>query len=220
MNELIITYGIIVVTVLVSMAAFRNVSLYEKSLFSTYSILKEHEYHRTITSAFIHADIGHLLFNMFSFYAFSYSLEYFYGHHRTALIYLTGAVAGSLLSLVIHRKDPDYRAVGASGAVCGIIFASIFLLPGGSIIVFPLPIPIPAWAYAIIFILASIYGLDRNRGNIGHDAHLGGALSGIASAAIIDPASVTSQPVLLAAIVIPVVLFFVLKNRTGFLKGR
>jgi len=102
--------------------------------------------------------------------------------------------------------------------VCGIIFSSIFRLPGGSIIVFPIPLPIPAWLYAVIFILASIYGIGRNIGNIGHDAHLGGALAGIAAAYFILPVSVTARPILLAAIIVPVVIFFVLKDRVDFLR--
>lgn len=214
----LITFSIIAVTTIASFLAFQNSGIYERYLFSVEGILKKHEYHRTLTSAFIHADIGHLLFNMFSFYAFAADLETVYGPPAIALIFLSGALAGSLLSLVLHRKEPGYRALGASGAVCAIIFASIFLLPGGSIIVFPLPIPMPAWLYAIVFILASIYGIGRNTGNIGHDAHLGGAISGIAAAYLIFPVSVTGKPLLVAAIVIPVVLFFILKDKISFLR--
>ncbi|HOP62795.1 MAG TPA: rhomboid family intramembrane serine protease [Spirochaetota bacterium] len=213
-----VTLTLIAITVLISFSAFQNSFIYEKHHFSVHGILKRHEYHRAITSAFIHADMGHLIFNMFSFYAFAAGLERGYGPYAVAGIYLTGALAGSALSLLIHRKEPGYRAVGASGAVCGIIFSSIFLLPGGSIIVFPFPVPIPAWLYAVIFILASIYGIGRNIGNIGHDAHLGGALAGIAAAYFILPLSVTSRPLLLTAIIIPVVIFFVLKDRVDFLR--
>ncbi len=213
-----ITYSIIAAIGVLSFLAFQNRNIFEKYLFSVESILKKHEYHRIITSAFIHADFGHLLFNLFSFYAFAAGIETAYGSPALTIIFLAGAVAGSLLSLMLHRKEPAYRAVGASGAVCGVIFASIFLLPGGSIIIFPLPIPMPAWTYAILFILASIYGIGRNVGNIGHDAHLGGALAGVAAAYIIFPESVTGNPFLVAAIVIPVVLFFILKNKISFLK--
>lgn len=218
MNEPVITYGIIAVIIIASLMAFQNAHLFEKCLFSSYSILKEHDYHRVITSAFIHADAGHLIFNLVSFYAFSTGIEAVYGHSIVALIFTAGAAAGSLLSLLMHWKDSDYRAVGASGAVSAIIFASIFLLPGGSIIVFPLPVPMPAWTYAIVFILASIYGIGRNTGNIGHDAHLGGAISGIIMAGLIIPESVTSRPLLVAAITVPVILFFLLRNKVSFLR--
>lgn len=218
METNIITYSIIAFTAAASFLAFRNSLIFEKYLFSVDRILKKHEYHRTITSAFIHADFGHLLFNLFSFYAFASGLEIAFGSPAITLIFLSGAMAGSLLSLLLHRNEPAYRAVGASGAVCGVIFASIFLLPGGSIIIFPLPIPMPAWTYAILFILASIYGIGRNTGNIGHDAHLGGALAGVAAAYFILPESVTGNLFLAAAIVIPVVLFFILKNRIPFLR--
>ncbi len=218
MGANLITFSIIAVTTIASFMAFQNSGIYERYLFSVEGILKKHEYHRTVTSAFIHADIGHLLFNMFSFYAFAADLETVYGSPSIAVIFISGAVAGSLLSLVMHRREPGYRALGASGAVCAVIFASIFLLPGGSIIVFPLPIPLPAWLYAIIFILASIYGIGRNTGNIGHDAHLGGALAGIAAAYFIFPVSVIGKPLLLTAIVVPVVLFFILKDKVSFLR--
>lgn len=213
-----ITYSTIAIIGIASFLAFRNRDIFEKYLFSVDGILEKYEFHRIITSAFIHADFGHLLFNLFSFYAFAMGIERVFGSPSVAVIFLAGGVAGSLLSLLIHRGEPGYRAVGASGAVCAIIFASIFLLPGGSIIVFPLPIPMPAWTYAILFILASIYGLGRNAGNIGHDAHLGGALAGVASAYLIFPESVTGRPVLLIAIIIPVILFFILKNRISFLR--
>ncbi len=218
METNIITYSIIAFTAVISFLAFRNSFIFEKYLFSVDKILKKNEYHRTITSAFIHADFGHLLFNLFSFYAFASGIEAAYGSPALTIIFLAGAMAGSLLSLLLHRKEPGYRAVGASGAVCGVIFASIFLLPGGSIIIFPLPIPMPAWTYAILFILASIYGIGRNAGNIGHDAHLGGALAGVAAAYFILPESVTGNLSLVAAIVIPVVIFFILKNKISVLR--
>ncbi|HOP29485.1 MAG TPA: rhomboid family intramembrane serine protease [Spirochaetota bacterium] len=218
MGTYIITYSAIAVTAIVSFIAFQNRALFEQYLFSVEKILKKHEYHRTISSAFIHADLGHLIFNMFSFYAFATGIESVYGSPSVAIIFLGGAISGSLLSLLIHRNEPEYRAVGASGAVCGIIFASIFLLPGGSIIIFPLPLPIPAWLYAVLFILASIYGIGRNVGNIGHDAHLGGALAGVAAAYFIFPESVTGNLPLVAGITVPVVLFFILKDRISFLK--
>ena len=99
--------------------------------------------------------------------------------------------------------------------MCGIIFASIFLIPGGSIIVFPLPIPIPAWAYAILFVAGSIYASNRMAAGIAHDAHLGGALAGIITAGTIDPLALSGNSLLLGAVVIPIILFFVFNRQIG-----
>ncbi len=213
MEHYIFTYLIIAVTVLISFYAFQNEEMGDRMLFSTYAILRENEYHRLITSAFIHANMGHLIFNMFSLYSFALTLERGYGIRIITLIYLASMVGGGLLSLMINRKNMNYRALGASGAVCGIIFSSIFLVPGGSIYIFPLPLPIPAWAFGILFVLASMYGIGKQAGNIGHDAHLGGALTGVLMAGLIRPQSILQNPILASAIVIPAVLFLIFHKR-------
>lgn len=216
MNQYIFTYMIIGITSAISLYAFQNKSFFEKALFSANDIIKSSDYYRILSSVFIHANTGHLIFNMFSLYAFATGIEMKYGSGAAAYIYLFSGLGAGILSLFLHRNDRNYRALGASGAVCGIIFASIFLIPGGSIIVFPLPIPIPAWAYAILFVLGSIYATNRTEGGIAHDAHLGGALAGIISAAAIDFRALTGNPVLLGAVVIPIVLFFVFNRRISY----
>lgn len=209
MNSLsIFTLGIIGITVLVSYLAFSRVFVYEKYSFEIEGILKHREWKRMLTSIFLHADWSHLIFNMFSLFSFSSIIEHNFGTVTTASIYFFSGLAGNFLALILHRRNPSYRAVGASGAVAGIIFASIFLVPGGSILIFPLPIPVPAWTYAFIFILATLYGVGLQSGDIGHEAHLGGALAGVGSAVYITPSIITEQPLLLGAVVIPVILFF------------
>jgi len=213
MGRYIFTYLTIGITSLVSFYAFSNRSFMEKCEFSTGDIAGSKEYYRIFSSFFIHANTGHLVFNMFSLYAFAMEIEMKYGSASAAYIYLLSGTVSGLLSLCIHRKDKNYRALGASGAVCGIIFASIFLIPGGSIIVFPIPIPLPAWAYALLFVFGSIYASGRMAGGIAHDAHLGGALAGIFTAGTIDPHALTSDYPLLAAAVIPILLFFVFNSK-------
>ncbi len=207
------TFITVAVTSLVSFAAFSNNRLAEALLFSTHGVVKKHEYHRLITSILVHANLGHLFFNMFSLYSFAMYVEASYGYKITAYIYFYSAIGGSLLALLMNRKNSSYRAVGASGGVCGIIFASIFLVPGGSVYLFFVPIPIPAWLFGIIFIVVSIYGVSRNSGNIGHDAHLGGALTGIVMAGTVRPEALMASPLLVTAIVVPSVLLIIFHDR-------
>lgn len=199
----ICTFAILAVTALVSFQGFRNPALVERLIFHPAAILRDKEYYRLLTSGFLHADWTHLLLNGFSFYAFGTTIELIFGVRDLVLIYFGSIVGGGLLSLFLHRHH-DYRALGASGGVCGVIFASIFLLPGGSISVLPLPVPlpisIPSWLYAIAFILLSFFGMQRQAGNIGHDAHLGGAIIGLLITTALHPAIVPRSPLLYLAV--------------------
>lgn len=202
----IITLLLVGITTYLSSRAFKSPKLLETLVFNSIRILRDKEYHRVLTSGFIHADWAHLFFNMFSLYSFGRAIELSFGAHILLLIYLLSILGGSLLSLFLHRHE-DYKALGASGGVCGVIFAAIFLLPGGGVTIFPLPIAIPSWLYAILFIAVSFFGLRNLKGNIGHDAHLGGAISGLAVTTAIYPAIITQSPVLyLTVITLSIVL--------------
>lgn len=220
MKQLIFTYMTIGITSAVSIYAFMNRSFFKKTLFSIKEIIESRDYFRILSSVFIHANAGHLIFNMFSFYAFATWIELKYGTRATGFLYLSSGIGAGLLSLMLHRNDMNYRALGASGAVSGIIFASIFLIPGGSIIVFPIPMPVPAWAYAVLFVAGSIYAANRAGDGIAHDAHLGGALTGLITAAAIDFRAVTGNYFLLGAVAIPIVLFFVFNKRISSWIGK
>ncbi len=201
---------IIALTCAVSYLAFRNPELMHAWLFSSTDILRDRQYQRILTSGFIHADMGHLFFNMYSLYSFGSFIEQYYGIGMFLTIYFASMLGGNLVSLYLHRHEA-YRALGASGGVCGIIFASIFLLPGGSVYLFFIPIPIPSWLFAIVFVAFSMYGARNQLGNIGHDAHLGGALVGLFTATLLCPAIVRESPVLYAAIIaitVGLILFF------------
>jgi membrane associated rhomboid family serine protease len=204
------TYGIIALTVIISLVGFYDYDLYEHNLFSVSEVLKKGHIHRLFTSQFFHVDWSHLLVNMFSFYFFADSIELKYGIVLTALIYFGSGIGGDLFTLILKFKDRNYRAVGASGAVSGIIFASIFLIQGSSIIIFPLPLPIPPWLFAFLFVLGSIYGIGRNNDQIGHEAHLGGALTGVGITLVMYPSVVLSQLTLLIGVVVPIVIFLII----------
>ncbi|MGA2863558.1 MAG: rhomboid family intramembrane serine protease [Verrucomicrobiota bacterium] len=178
---------LLLLTGVVSFLQFQNPRLEEKFIFSPERILARKEYYRLLSPAFLHAGWEHLLLNLISLYAFGSVLEVSLGQGQFLLIYFGAVIGGNLLSLYVHRHH-DYRAYGASGGVCGIIFAFILRFPGGRITpLFISQLSIPAWIYAPGFMLLSFYGLKRNKDNIGHDAHLGGAIVGLLITAALRP---------------------------------
>src|SRR3954447_4007903 len=204
------TICLMVVTVLVSWHGFRNSAFVEKFIFCPQAILRDKEYYRLITSGFLHADWPHLLFNMFSLYSFGKGIEWFSKPATLLLIYFSSIIGGNLLSLFLHRHHV-YKAYGASGGVCGVIFASIFLTGSG---VYIFLISIPGWLYAILFLIGSFYGIKNARDNIGHDAHLGGAIIGLGVTTCLYPDMIAQRPYVYAAVmsVSLVLLIYLIKN--------
>ncbi|HEY5914509.1 MAG TPA: rhomboid family intramembrane serine protease [Verrucomicrobiae bacterium] len=180
------TLGIIALTILSSYLGFRNRKVEEDYIFEPERILALKEYYRIVTSGFLHADWAHLGLNMISLYLFGDSLERALGAAHFLLIYFGSIVGGSLLSLYVHRHH-EYRAYGASGGVCGIIFAYILVFPGSRVGFFMIPVAVPGWLYAIGFMVGSFYAMKAGRGNVGHDAHLGGAILGLLITAALYP---------------------------------
>ncbi|MEL6699955.1 MAG: rhomboid family intramembrane serine protease, partial [Bacteroidota bacterium] len=158
----------ILVNVLFSIQGFNRFDWKEKYIFSTERILLMREYYRMVSSAFLHANWLHLLMNMLVLYMFSPYVSYVLPVWGYVLVYFGSMIGGNLLSLYIHRNQSGYRALGASGAVNGVIFASIALFPNMTIWFF-----IPGWLFGIIYVLGSIYAIRNKRDNVGHDAHLG-----------------------------------------------
>src|SRR5262249_2806449 len=156
MNEQIISCTVLLMlaTGVCSFFGFRSYSLEEKYIFNPQRILADKEYYRLVTSAFLHADWRHLFLNLFSLYFFGTYVELVLGKAQFLLIYFAAIIGGNLLSLYVHRLH-DYRAYGASGGVCGIIFAYVLMSPGGKIGIPFFSVSIPGWLYAIGFIFAS-----------------------------------------------------------------
>lgn len=160
-----------------------------------YKIVNDGKYYQLLTSAFLHGSVMHLLFNMFALFTFGTTLELHYnsefgsyiGSLYFFIIYFVSLFAGSFLAVALHYKNPDYVGVGASGAVSGIVFSYIIFFPTNTIYVFFFPMP--AFVFAFLWIGFSLYGMKKNLGNIGHEAHLGGALGGaLATLLLIDGA--------------------------------
>ena len=192
------TLLICLITIGVSYLAFQSPELHDRLLFRPECILARKEWHRLFSSALIHANWMHLGFNLLAFYSFGGLVEAVWGSSTLLVVYGASILGGSLLSLFLHRHH-DYAALGASGGVCGVIFASIFLVPGTSVSLLLFPVAIPGPVFALAYLVGTFVALRRGTGNIGHDAHFGGAITGLLLAAILAPQNCLSSPVLFAA---------------------
>ena len=179
---------ILVLTCLVSLTGlFVAPQLIIGAVFRPYWLVRRAEYTRLITSGFVHADVGHLLFNAITFYSFAFSLERYVGTMMFLTLYFSGLLFGNLGTYFRRRTDPKYSCLGASGAILAVMFASIVYFPGQSLITFLLPVPIPAPLFALGYLAFTVYSARQARGKINHDAHLGGALTGLAFVGITNP---------------------------------
>lgn len=201
---------IIAANITVSYRGFTNQLFFESYKFEVDKILINKDYKRLITSGFLHVGWTHLIFNMITLLVFSESIERYLGETQFLIIYVASLIGGSLLSLFIHRNHGDYSAVGASGAVCGIIFASIALFPEMGVGFFFLPIFIPGWLYGVVYVLYSMYGIKSKKDNIGHEAHLGGALIGMMAALIMQPSAFEENYLTILIIAVPTIAFIYL----------
>ena len=198
---------LIIMNVVSSYRGFKDSFFLDRYMFKVDPILIQKDYKRLITSGFLHANWTHLIFNMLALAFFSGSVESFLGPIKFLLIYVASLVGGDLLSLFIHRTHGDYSSVGASGAINGVMFASIALFPGIQIGIFLLPISIPGWLFGLIFTLISIYGIRSQSDNIGHEAHLGGGLVGVLVAVVLSPSIIYSNLFTITVITIPSIAF-------------
>jgi membrane associated rhomboid family serine protease len=201
---------LIIITIAFSYKGFNDRLFYEKHRFEVGKILLYKQYRRLVTSGFLHVSWMHLILNMISLLLFSGFVESAFGPLRFIAVYFASMVGGDLLALFIHRNHSRYSSVGASGAVCGIIFASIALSPQSHIGMLFLPFSIPAWIYGLLYVLYSMYGIRSRRDNIGHEAHLGGALVGMCIALIMFPGAFAENYVPILLISLPTLAFIIL----------
>ena len=174
-------------TLVVSLIGFRAPAVIQYNLFRPYWLLPKRQYWTVISSGFIHADVGHLLFNLLTFYFFAFPLQAVIGPGRFTALYLVSLVLSSTGTFFKHRREPEYASLGASGAILAVLFAMIVYFPRSSIRLLFLPIPIPAPLFAVLYLAYTMYSARQSRGRINHDAHLDGALTGLAFVAITDP---------------------------------
>ncbi|WP_327018737.1 rhomboid family intramembrane serine protease [Croceibacter atlanticus] len=209
----IVTIIIIAANALVSYKGFNDFEFFESYKFNIGAI-KRGEKVRMITSGFLHANVPHLIFNMITLYFFANVVIIRLGTFSFVIIYLVSLALGSLLSYYFHKDEYHYSAVGASGAVSGVIYASILLYPEMSLYFFFIPIPIPAYIFGIGYLLYSIYGMKKQVGNIGHDAHFGGAVGGYIMTLAFAPWVLSQNLLMVVLLALPIVVLYLL-HRTG-----
>ncbi|WBV53443.1 rhomboid family intramembrane serine protease [Chryseobacterium gambrini] len=193
---------IIAVTCIVSYMGLNNAVMFEKYKFSVSAINNRKEYFRLISSAFLHADFMHLFFNMLSLYFFQGAVILFFGNIGFLILYFGSMILGNLFSLLIYKNQPWYSAIGASGAVSGIIFASIAMAPNEISVNF-----LPGWLFGTLYFSYSVYMmLNPNRNdNIGHSAHLGGAFFGLIYAVANQPQAAIENSMYLGIMSLPLI---------------
>ena len=199
---------IIAVTALVTFIGLSNPIFFDKFKFNI-SGIKAGEQYRMITSGFLHADWFHFAFNMFSFWSFANFLIKEFSTTNFLLIYFGSMAIGSLLTYFIHKEDLYYSAIGASGAVTGIIYCAILLYPEIELRLF-FAVPIPGYIFAFLYLAYSIYGMKGKYDNIGHTAHLGGAIGGLLFTLLIRPSLLETRLIFIGILLIPIVVLMYL----------
>ena len=210
-NLHIATIAIMAANVLVSLRGFNDSVFFDRYKFSIGAI-RSGQRERTVTSGFLHVDISHLFFNMFTLYFFANVVINWFGPFKFLIIYFVSLVAGSLLALFFHKNEPYYSAVGASGAVTGILYAAILLYPDMQLGIMFIPIPLPAYVLGIAYLLYSIYGMKSRLGNIGHTAHFGGAIGGYVVTLLFKPELFVTDTLIVVLLAVPIAILFVLEK--------
>ncbi|WP_394773880.1 rhomboid family intramembrane serine protease [Flavobacterium sp.] len=206
MNTILI--GIIVANAVISYKGFNDLAFFRKYEFHVGSI-RSGEQIRMISSGFLHADLMHLVFNMLTLWFFAPVVIQWMGPISFVLIYFGSLIFGSLLTMLFHKNDYSYRAVGASGAVTGILYSAILLQPDMMLGIF-FVIPIPAYLFGILYLLYSIYGMRAKNDNIGHTAHFGGAIGGYLITLVKEPSLIVDHTLMVVLLAIPIFILFVM----------
>ncbi|MFT5964845.1 MAG: membrane associated rhomboid family serine protease [Flavobacterium sp.] len=204
----LILIAIIVANALFSYKGFNDYSFFRKYEFHMGSV-RSGEQIRVLSSGFLHADIAHLAFNMITLYFFAPVVIAYMGEFLFVIVYFGSLITGSLLTILFHKDDYNYRAVGASGAVTGVLYSAILLRPDMMLGLFFI-IPIPAYLFGILYLLYSIYGMRAKNDNIGHTAHFGGAIGGYVITLITNPHLLVENTLMVVLLTIPIVILFVM----------
>jgi membrane associated rhomboid family serine protease len=197
---------IIGLNIFFSYRGFNDRIFFNKYKFSPSSI-KRGEKIRYISSGFLHVDTTHLIVNMFTLYFFVDAVIFRVGEINFLIIYFTSLIFGNWLTYRFNSNNINYSAVGASGAVMGIVYSAILLNPEMTLFFFILPMP--GYLFGLGYLFYSIYSMKKVNDNIGHEAHLGGAIAGFFSTIFISPAIVLTNLFTVLILLIPIVYFYI-----------
>lgn len=209
-----IVTAIIVSNILLSFIGFKNQSFFKKYQFQMGKI-KAGEQIRMWSSGFLHVDFNHLFINMLSLYFFAGYVVYSLGEMKFLALYLSSLYIGNYLSFLYHNQQNEYTAVGASGAVSGIVYSAVLLYPDMKMLLIFFPIPLPGYIMASVYLIYTIYGMRKQGDNIGHTAHFGGALAGLIATIAFAPSVLISSKftlLILASTLIIAAFIFKWKN--------
>jgi membrane associated rhomboid family serine protease len=188
---MIITAGIILLNVVISLAAlYTSDKLYDWGMLRPYRTVRQNSWYELITSGFLHGSLTHLLVNMMVLFFFGSVMEDVLGITHFILLYTSALIVSGIPSVIKHKNNPQYATIGASGAVEAVLFSYIFVFPTEKIILLLLPIPIPAWFFGLAFIGYSVFESKRGGGNINHVAHITGAVWGLLYMILFVPNSI------------------------------
>ncbi len=209
-----IIISLILVNGLFSLKGFNDPIFFDRFKFSISSINRGERY-RLISSAFLHVDGSHLFFNMFTLYLFGGQALAGLGTFNFLILYFICLLAGNLFALYYHKNNLLYTAVGASGAIMGVLYATILMNPDMKLFLIILPIPIPGFVFAILYLVYTLFGMKKQHDNVGHTAHFGGAVGGILTTLIFVPSVITEayETLMLLFIITTVAGFIIFKKR-------
>jgi len=206
---------ILAINIIISFIGFNNVQFFDKYRFEINGIRKG-EYYRLLTSAFLHVNKTHLLFNMVTFYFFVAIVVTALGPLPLLLLYLGSLFTGNLFALAFHHNQLNYIAVGASGAVTGVLFSALLLYPGIELMLFFIPLPIPGYIFGIGYMIYTLYGMQAQNDNIGHTAHFGGAIGGIVMTILFEFEVIYTSQLMLGILSVTTLLAGVLLYRQRY----
>ncbi len=187
LNQTPVASLIFLFTVITSIYAFNDHTLYGKFMLHPYSVYRKNKIYTLITSGMIHSDWMHLIFNMMTFFFFAFTLEAQIGSLRFGLIYFLSLILSDIPSVLKHKNDFWYNSLGASGAISGVLFSYILFYPLSKLYLFFIPIGIPAVLFGGLYLMYCVYASKQSRDNINHDAHFFGALTGIIVTILLIP---------------------------------
>jgi len=187
LNHTPVASFIFVFTIVTSIYAFNDNSLYGKFMLNPYNVSRKHKVFTLITSGFIHADWMHLIFNMVTFFSFGFALESMIGSLNFGILYFVSLIASDLPTVFKHKNDIWYNSLGASGAISAVLFSFILFSPFSSLYIMPIPFAIWSIVFGPLYLVYCIYAAKQARDNINHDAHFFGALSGVILTILLVP---------------------------------